>query len=56
VGVVAADVVELSPADVQQRRGELVELLPDAIEGGASVNYVLPFRREDLDAYWKRLA
>jgi GNAT superfamily N-acetyltransferase len=52
----AAQVVELSPAAMQERRSELVDLLADAIEGGASMNYVLPFRREDLDAYWKGVA
>jgi GNAT superfamily N-acetyltransferase len=52
----AGQVVELSPADVQQRRDDLVALLADAIEGGASVNYVLPFRREDLHAYWDAVA
>jgi GNAT superfamily N-acetyltransferase len=45
--------VELSPRELQDRRSELVELLADAIEGGASVNYVLPFRREDLRKYWE---
>jgi len=49
----AAQIVELSPAGVQQRRSELVELLADAVEGGASMNYVLPVRRDELDAYWK---
>lgn len=53
MGVDAAAVVELSPAQVRDRQLQLVELLADAIVGGASVNYVLPFRREDLEAYWK---
>ncbi len=48
----AAEVVELSPSQLQNRRGEFVELLADAIEGGASVNYVLPCRGGDLERYW----
>lgn len=48
--------VELSPADIEQRCAELVELLADAIDSGASVNYVLPYRREDLQRYWGRIA
>lgn len=38
---------------MRDRRTQLVELLADAIEGGASVNYVLPFQREDLRTYWE---
>lgn len=56
MGIDAAAVVELSPAELSDRRTQLVELLADAIDGGASMNYVLPFRREDLDAYWQGVA
>jgi GNAT superfamily N-acetyltransferase len=41
---------------LRDRRAQLVELLADAINGGASMNYVLPFRREDLHAYWNGVA
>ena len=56
MGTDVAEVVELSPVELLGRRAQLVELLADAIDGGASVNYLLPFRREDLDAYWKGVA
>lgn len=56
MGVASDRVVELAPAEIRSRRAQLVDLLADAIDGGASVNYVLPFRREDLDAYWRAVA
>jgi GNAT superfamily N-acetyltransferase len=51
----AATVVELAPPELRCRTQQLVDLLADAIDGGASVNYVIPYRRDDLEAYWSRV-
>jgi len=49
-------VVEFAPEEIRRRQTQLVELLADAIEGGASVGYLLPYRIEDLDAHWRSVA
>ncbi len=49
-------VVELAPEEIRRRQPQLVELLADAIDGGASVGYLLPYRIEDLDAHWRVVA
>lgn len=42
----------LSPETAQARRAELVELLFDAVEGGASVNFVQPMTRQKSASWW----
>lgn len=42
----------LSPEQAQDRRAALVELLVDAVEGGASVNFVRPMTRAKAEAWW----
>ncbi len=37
-------------------RAGLARLLRDAVEGGASVGYVLPVSAADIDAYWQGVA
>lgn len=49
-------IVALTAAQVRHRRGELASLLADAIEGGASLGYLLPVQRRDLDGYWAGIA
>ena len=53
---VGNDVVALPGAEIRRRREELVALLADAIEGNASVGYVLPFSVGELEAYWNGIA
>jgi GNAT superfamily N-acetyltransferase len=43
----------LSPAQAASRRAGLVELLVDAVEGGASVNFVWPMTRAKAEAWWE---
>lgn len=43
----------LSPDEAGARRAELVELLFDAVEGGASVNFVKPMTRGKADLWWQ---
>ena len=42
----------LREAEVQQHLDDLAELLKQAVEGGASVNFVLPFTREEARQHW----
>jgi len=42
----------LSVAEAAAHRGALVDLLVDAVEGGASVNFVQPMTREKSEAWW----
>jgi ribosomal protein S18 acetylase RimI-like enzyme len=43
----------LEAADVEARLGDLVALLRDAIQGGASIGFVLPLGPAELEAYWR---
>lgn len=47
--------LELSPPELQAHRSELVDLLADAIEDGASVGYLVPVRPDSLHAYWQAI-
>lgn len=42
----------LSPEEAEARRAALVELLVDAVEGGASVNFVQPMTRAKAEPWW----
>lgn len=42
----------LSPAEAEARREALIDLLVDAVEGGASVNFVWPMTRAKAEAWW----
>jgi acetyltransferase len=43
--------LEAAAAEVLQ--GELALLLRDAVEGGASIGFVLPFEPGEVEAYWR---
>ena len=43
----------LDPDEAARRRDELVELLQDAVGGGASIGFVLPLERAEAAAYWQ---
>lgn len=42
----------LTPAEAEARRDALIDLLVDAVEGGASVNFVWPMTREKSAHWW----
>jgi len=42
----------LTPHEAAARREALADILIDAVEGGASVNFVQPMTREKADAWW----
>ena len=43
----------LEAADVEARLGEFSALLRDAVLGGASIGFVLPLARAELEACWR---
>jgi acetyltransferase len=43
----------LDPGEAGQRRTALVRLLLDAVDGGASVGFLLPLKRAEIEAYWQ---
>ena len=42
----------LEPAEVEPRRADLVRLLSDAVEGGASIGFLAPLPDAEAEAYW----
>lgn len=42
----------LTPSQARARREALVDLLVDAVEGGASVNFIWPMRRAKAKTWW----
>jgi GNAT superfamily N-acetyltransferase len=42
----------LTPAEAQTRRKALTDLLVDAVEGGAGVNFVWPMTRAKAERWW----
>ena len=45
-------IILLSPQQAATRRDGLVDLLVDAVEGGASVNFLWPMTRAKAEAWW----
>lgn len=43
----------LTPTEAQSRREALIDLLVDAVEDGASVNFVWPMTRQKSEAWWR---
>ncbi len=43
----------LGPAEVEARAAELVRLLRDAVEGGASIGFLAPLESPEALAYWR---
>jgi ribosomal protein S18 acetylase RimI-like enzyme len=43
----------LDPDEAARRQDQLIELLADMVEGGASVGFVLPFEQAEARAYWR---
>ncbi|HZS82833.1 MAG TPA: GNAT family N-acetyltransferase [Stellaceae bacterium] len=51
-----AEIAQIAAIDDPSMRRELLELLADAVEGGASVGFTLPFDRERGISYWGDVA
>jgi GNAT superfamily N-acetyltransferase len=52
----APAIEELSARGIDERIGELVALLADAVAGGASVGFVAPLAAGELEAFWRETA
>jgi GNAT superfamily N-acetyltransferase len=46
------EILLLTPTQAQSRREGLIDLLVDAVEGGASVNFVWPMTRDKAARWW----
>jgi GNAT superfamily N-acetyltransferase len=46
----------LTAADIARHQEDLIDLLRDAVESGASVNFLLPFPAAEAAAYWSKVA
>jgi ribosomal protein S18 acetylase RimI-like enzyme len=46
----------LDPDEAARRQDQLIELLVDAVAGGASIGFVLPLERAEAAAYWQGVA
>jgi ribosomal protein S18 acetylase RimI-like enzyme len=53
-----ASILEIRLLDAidDARREALVDVLVDCVEGGASVNFMLPFTRDRARAFWRKVA
>lgn len=47
------EIVDLTPAQLAVHLSELAALLKACVEAGASIGYVLPFTRQDAEAFWR---
>jgi GNAT superfamily N-acetyltransferase len=45
---------ELSASEIKAHIGELAGLLQACVEDGASVNFILPYAREDAERFWRK--
>ena len=48
-------IVELKAATVEAYLPDLSSILIDAVEGGASVSFMMPFTRVEAFAYWQSI-
>jgi GNAT superfamily N-acetyltransferase len=51
-----ADIVMLDAEAAKAAVGELAEVLSDCVNGGASVNFMLPYRAEDAAIFFEKVA
>ena len=49
---VPCSVRSLTPGEAEANLATLCDLLVDAVEGGASVNFVMPISREKAERFW----
>ena len=50
-----ADLVVLDAIEARAAIGELAEVLADCVEGGASVNFMLPYNRNDAATFFEKV-
>jgi GNAT superfamily N-acetyltransferase len=46
----------LTAAEACEKAGALAEVLMDCVQGGASVSFMAPLRREKAHSFWRRVA
>ena len=51
----AVEIVELDAAGVEAAMGELSEVLADCVNGGASVNFMLPYGPDDAAQFFRKV-
>jgi GNAT superfamily N-acetyltransferase len=51
--MIAHEILLLTPSEAQARREGLIELLVDAVEGGASVNFIQPMTLAKAERWWE---
>ncbi|MBB1200903.1 GNAT family N-acetyltransferase [Enterobacteriaceae bacterium 89] len=49
-------ILTLSHAEILQRQAELVDILVDCVNGGASVSFMLPFHPDKAASFWQKMA
>ncbi len=49
------EIVRLSPTEAEARSPELAEILMDAVYGGASVSFMLPFTEPEAIGFWQKI-
>ncbi len=49
------EIEQLSAAQARPLLGDLVELLRDAVDGGASVGFLPPLAQEEAQGYWQQV-
>jgi GNAT superfamily N-acetyltransferase len=54
VNAIAAAIRQLTPAEVERALPVLSELLVDAVDSGASVNFMAGFTLAEAENYWRR--
>lgn len=52
----SVDIVELDAAGVEAAIGELADVLADCVNGGASVNFMLPYDAADAAGFFRKVA
>jgi len=51
----AVEIVELDAGGVEASIGELAEVLADCVNGGASVNFMLPYGQDDAALFFRKV-
>jgi acetyltransferase len=56
IDVMTIDIRRFTARDIRTHQNELIELLRDVVDGGASVNFIAPLDESVAAAYWDRIA
>lgn len=49
-------IIQLATDDMMTYQMDLIDLLTDAVNGGASVSFLAPLKRDDAAAFWQKVA